>query len=382
LNLDVTERLICAVLRGENPPWPEARGAGFAGALLKGSGYHGVQALLHARLRGAQSWPSFVVETLHREAISRAMWELRHQQVLTQALAALANIGTQPVILKGTALAYSLYDDPVLRARGDTDLIIRQQQRSQANDALIALGFVPMMGLSGEFIAYQSSYTLEAPNSGDHTVDLHWRITNSELLSRLFSYDELKRQAMPLPHLCGGAVAAGHVHALLLACMHRQVHAQAPYYVDDVAHYSADRLIWLYDIHLLSTVLSSTQWHDVVRLAKDKGLCASCLSGLERARACFHSNYPEFVLVALAEPGDKERPTTYLNSGNVRQQWMDFCAIDGLSNKLQFLRELVWPSAAYMRSKYSGSAAWLPWLYARRACGGVVKRLNATRQTP
>ena len=185
------------------------------------------------------------------------MWELRHQQVLTRVHAALADIGVQPVLLKGTALAYALYPDPMLRARGDTDIIIPSTERWRVHDVLTTLGFELDMGVSGEFISYEASYTFTAADMGMHNIDLHWRINNSELLSRLFSYDELLENAIHLPKLCPEALGVSPVYALLLACMHRATHKQNPYYVDGVAYYSADRLIWLYDIHLLAKSLSS-----------------------------------------------------------------------------------------------------------------------------
>ena len=93
------------------------------------------------------------------------MWELRHQQVLTRVHAALADIGVQPIILKGTALAYALYPDPMLRARGDTDIIIPSTERRRVHDVLTTLGFELRMGVSGEFISYQASYMFTATDS-------------------------------------------------------------------------------------------------------------------------------------------------------------------------------------------------------------------------
>jgi hypothetical protein len=245
------------------------------------------------------------------------------------------------------------------------------------------LGFELGTGVSGEFISYQASYTLAAVDTGTHSIDLHWRINNSELLSRLFSYDELLKHVIPLSKLCPDALGLSPVYALLLASMHRATHKQNPYYVDGVAYYSADRLIWLYDVHLLAESLSSAQWHDVVRLAREKGLCATCLDGIERARARFHTRCPDFVLAGLAGSGAKERAATYLNASKLRQQWMDFRALDGFASQLRFLRELFFPPVAYMRTKYpQAQPGWLPVFYARRAFDGLLRRIKMGRQTP
>jgi len=343
------------------------------------SDYHGVQPLLHERL-GALDWPAAVLQELRIVALGRAMWELRHQQVLASALAALAAIGIRPVLFKGTALGYSLYANPVLRARGDTDLIVAPESRGAVDTTLTALGFIRDMAVSGDFVSYQACYTREEDDDEAHTLDLHWRVSNSELLAQLFTYDELHRHAQALPKLCPQALAASPVHALLLACMHRATHKQNPMYVQGVAHYGGDRLIWLYDIHLLANSFTAAQWDEFSRLAKVKGLRAVCLEGFENAHTRFHTKFPDAVVAALARRGIAEPAASYLGGSRLRQQWMDFCAIAGGRNKLRFLHESVFPSETYMRHKYPDArVGWLPWLYLRRAVGGVAKKLRASR---
>ena len=383
LDVHAVDELISATLRGEDVSWCGNNGAAFAETFLERCDYHGVGALLNEQLQNRGGWPAFVLDALHSRALAQTMWELRHQHVLRGLLAALTKCGIHPVIFKGTALAYSHYANPALRARGDTDVIVGPQERSRAADVLTSQGFELSIGVSGEFISYQSNYTLKASGSGTHDMDVHWRINNSEVLSQLFSYEDLNSSAVPLPDLCPDAMAAGPVHALLLACMHRAVHKQSPYYVNGAAYYSGDRLIWLYDIHLLASTFTSAQWQEFLNEARHKGLCATCLEGLQRARVCFHTSTPEFVPAALAKPGRSERVAVYLNASQLRRTQMDFRAIEGARNKLRFMRELAFPSASYMRAKYRKAPTfWLAWLYARRAVGGVVKRLRTTQQTP
>jgi hypothetical protein len=371
------EKLMCAVLRGEATVWPDAPDGALADAFLARSDFHGVQALLHERLC-ASDWPIAIRQELRRQATSGAMWELRHQQVLTRMLAVLAAIDVRPVLFKGTALAYSLYANPVLRSRSDTDLVVAPESVERVDAALKEHGFARDIAVSGDFVSYQACYTHEEDGGETHTLDLHWRINNSEVLARLFSYEELRQQAQGLPRLCPPALGASPVHALLLACMHRATHKQNPMYVRGVPHHDPDRLIWLYDIHLLAGTLTAAQWDEFGRLARSKGLRAVCLEGFEHARECFHTAYPEGVTTALASTGNIEPAARYLDGSRLRQQWMDFNAIAGVGNKLQFLRESVLPPEAYMRHKYPDAwPGWLPWLYLRRALGGVAKKLRS-----
>jgi hypothetical protein len=371
---------MCAVLRGEHPAWLDGEGAGLSDAFLERSGFHGVQGLLYERLHDEPGWPPAVVDALHWQAIAGTMWELRHQQVVAEVLAALAGVGIEPVLFKGTALAYSLYPGPALRSRGDTDLLVPVHEGGQVMAALAALGFARALEL-GDLMSYQACLTREVAGGGEHTLDLHWKINNSEVLARLFEYDELRRDAVPLTALSPHALGAGPVQALLIACMHRAGHKQAPYYVDGVAHFSGDRLIWLYDIHLLALALSRRQWDECLRLAGEKGLRAVCLEGIDQTRSRFATPVPADVLAALASPGPVEPAAAYLNARHLRRRWLDLCAQEGLANKGRFVRELVLPPAQYMRERFPDARPdWLPWLYLRRVLGGLRRRVEGHRR--
>ena len=379
------EGLLCALLRGEQFAWPFGQDESFVAPFLEQADYHGVLALLHGRLQQqakvVSGWPDAVRQSCRERALEQTMWELRHRAILREVFSSLAAVGIKTVVFKGTALAYTLYPEGTLRSRGDTDLIIPPRSQAPVADTLSKLGFERQTGMVGESVAYQASFTRTESAGDSHTLDIHWRINNSELLSRLFTHEELLRYAQPVPELGPDALAAGPVHALLIACMHRATHKHNPYYVDNVAYYSGDRLIWLYDIHLLANSFTPPSWEEFVRLAAQKGLCGVCLEGLERTRINFHTAIPEHVLVSLGTPGQTEVVARYFASGVLGQLWMDFCALPGITHKLRYLAETVFPPASYMRQKYpQAKPNWLPWLYLRRAAGGMLKRLQQREQ--
>lgn len=379
----MVEEFLCGILRRETLAWPHAAGAAFAADFVEQGSYHGVLPLVHDRLQRAPApgWPTQVLQACRDHALSQAMAELRDRALLTQVLARLATINVRPVLFKGTALAYTIYPGSALRPRSDTDLIIPLETLPDVTATLAALGFTRPPDPSREFTFYQASF-VRHEQGGPQALDVHWRITNAELLSRLFSYQELLLRACPVPRLGPDALAAGTVDALLLACLHRAVHHCVPYYVDGVARYD-DRLIWLYDIHLLAGSLAQPDWDELIGQARDKGLLAVCLEGLERARHCFDTAVPEPALAALRRPQTPEVVASYFRGGPVRQQWMDFRAIAGATNKLRFLAELAFPPTGYMRAKYpEARSQWLAWLYVRRVSGGVLRRIHGRPQAP
>jgi hypothetical protein len=379
----IIEELICAALRGESPPWPEAGDEAFAAAFLERSAYHGVQALLdqwlqspHGRERG---WPTAITDACHDATIAQAMWEMRHHAFLNQILARLSNSGVRPILFKGTALAYDVYPSPFLRRRGDTDLMISPHARHQVCEALESHGFACGFGVRGEFVSNTAVYSRIEPATGSHDLDVHWRVSNSYILSRLFSYEDLLYEARPLTTLGPDALGAGPVHALLIACLHRAGHKQCPYFVDHIEHFGGDRLIWLYDVHLLLGVLTPSHYETFLELAERAGLEAVCLEGIEQAGACFHCAVPETVREALSRPGSAEAVSRYLNGSAMYQYYANFLAIEGARNKLRFVEQLLFPPKDYMWQMYTQvQCNWLPWLYLRRAMIESFKRLHRT----
>ena len=72
---------------------------------------------------------------------------------------ALAAAGVPALITKGTALAYTVYPQPWLRPRTDTDLLVRHEDVPAASLALQACGYTRSDALStGELVSHQYAF--------------------------------------------------------------------------------------------------------------------------------------------------------------------------------------------------------------------------------
>lgn len=378
-DFQAAEAFLCSLLRSENPPWPQDTDYTFAANLILRARFHGVLPLMHDKLQReneyAQSWPQEVLQACRKEAVEHAMWELRHQDLMGQVLTQLALNGIHPILFKGTALAYSIYPSGSLRIRGDTDLIIPPSEIAQFTTILATLFFERVGSMVGELISYQAGFERQDPVSGTHTLDVHWRINDSEILSRLFSYEELRQRAQSLPSLSRDALAVGLVDALLIASMHRANHKQSAYYVDGTAYYDGDRFIWLYDIHLLLLRMSPSQLTEFVAAATEKGLRAVCLEGIELAQRCFHTPVPDEIMLELRRSGPPETVARYLNGSHLLRRWMDFKALGNIYKQFQFLHQKAFPPVSYIRyMNPNATFLSLPWLYLQRAMAGMRKR--------
>ena len=364
------DALLAAAIRGAAPPCPAGPTEDWLPELVARARLHGVHAFL-CELK--LPWPENALQAIREQAIAQAVWELRHEQAIRGALHALAEAGTQPILIKGTALAYSLYPNPVLRTRGDTDVLVSEARAEQAHRALLADGWTRIE--SGDEASYQSSYWKQWPD-GTHMIDLHWKINNSHVLAPLITHADLLRRSQALPLLGPDAFTADPAYALLIACLHRATHRTQPYRVDGEEHHEPDRLIWLLDIHLLARRFASADWSDWLGLVLAKGLARCCLDALEASARTLGTTPPQHVLTALrtAPPGSASE---YLLSNSLRQHWLDLNAAEGTSGRLRWLGHRLFPPAAYMRHKYATARLrWLPWLYVRRAASGLMKRAS------
>lgn len=342
--------------------------------LIRRARYHGVLQLTLGQLIESEI-PDDIKEELQRERIAQIFWEERHRELLMGIVAEFEARGIAPIFFKGTALAYATYQNPWLRTRGDTDILVAERDYPDASRILERTGLARVMAVTGDLISYQESFQSTGDIWHDHCIDLHRKVSNSEFIASRLPYDGLKELARPLDALGRGAMTPSPASALAIACIHRGVHVAVPYYVDGEAQFGGDRLIWLFDIHLLASSFETGDWTELVEMAELKGLSGPCRDGLERAQRLFGTRVPEDAMDRLNTPADPL--STYLKSGLTKRTWIDLWALPDFRARALYCRELVFPRASYMQDKYHDRGfSWLPWLYLRRCVEGLGRRLS------
>ena len=372
----VHDDLICAVVRGEGVAWPGTQAGLEVEAFLARADHHGTLPLLGDRLRDpaiSQAWPESIRTRCTAAALSGVAWELAQRGEILRLLAALREAQLKPLILKGAALAGSHYAHPGLRPRSDLDLIVAEADQARAEEVLRDRGYARQGVSMGRHISCESTWNLAMRNGASIDVDLHWRSNNSPVLARLLVYEEMHARAVPVTSLGPDAFAPCPVDALLFACIHRAGHAHAPMYVDGVAVPAKDRLIWLYDIHLLASKMRGDELEEVASIASNRRMTAIVREALALCEARFALTLPASVKAALSQGRQREPSAEIFRGGRLRGMAGDFLAIGGTAKRFRWLRELAFPSAQYMRAKYPASSSWLPVLYARRAFDGLKK---------
>jgi hypothetical protein len=144
-------------------------------------------------------------------------------------------------------------------------------------------------------------------------------------------------------------------------------------------HFNDDRLVWLYDIHLLASRLSEREWVLFAERAHERGVSAIARESLMRAAGYFQTTVPSHVIDrALASGSEHEATAAFLDHDRRQLTTFldDFRALARWSDRGRLVRQHLFPPSAYMREVYApASTAPLGLLYVRRAIRGARKWL-------
>jgi len=364
---------LAAILRGDAPWHTLARDAsGFASICSA----HEVTGLVQAAIsRGAigGDWPADVRDALACASRTSAAGELLRRREIGTALDALAAADADPILFKGTALAYSVYPEPMARPRVDTDLIVGRDRLDAARRALTACGYTAAVQCGGELVLRQEAWS-KTDNLGiEHTLDLHWSVSTQPIFRDLVTYEELAADAVAIERLGRHARGPGAVHALLLACVHPAMH-----------HRHAEWLIWVSDVHLLASRLSEAEFYRFTSLAIGRRVAAIASQELNRAHRRFGTRIPERVMRSLGA-AETEPSADYLRDG---RRWHDdlVSSVRALRwrDRVRLMREVLVPDARYMRARYRMRRGWpgavaLPAAYLHRGVRGALNVLTGRK---
>ena len=347
-------RELCALLAGGVDACDERRLPDLV-ALARAHRVH-----LLARLKPRPTDP--VWEELRADARVAAIRDTLRVRELLRVVVALDAAGCEPVVFKGAALALTHYEESWRRPRLDSDVLVDPASRARAASTLATLGYARPPMTAGRYVMHQEMHVRPDPIVGEHVIDLHWKLANPNLLAGLPGHAELRARASSVRLPEGTVHVASSADALVIACVHRAAH-----------HAGSDQLLWLYDIHLVASSLTVTEWSRVAEIVRRAGVAAVVGEGLERAARAFGSCVPGTVRETL-ESGGREASALFLHTDLRPIDWLraDVAAL-GPARGARLIAEHLFPPASYMREKYHlRSGALLPFAYARRIVGGAA----------
>ena len=338
-----------------------------ADAVRAASIAHGVDGLLWERLGGTGASAAVRVrEALDGRVRAAAARELLAQRELRRVLSSMAAAGVPALLMKGSALAYSVYPQPWLRPRIDSDVLVRRSDLDAATRALEGIGYRRTDALStGELVSHQVAFERTDAHGAHHVVDLHWKVVNPQMLADTMTYDQMWTDAVAVPALGPDARVPSRVHAMAIACVHRLAH-----------HQGKDRQIWLYDIDLLAAAMTRDEWQALLDLARRQRIAGLCADGLRAARVVFATRIPADIEQGLAGAVPAEPSRVYLEGPVMPRDVLrsDLAHLQSSRARVRLLLEHAFPPASFMKQRYGMRAPWvLPALYVHRLVTGASK---------
>jgi len=356
---------LCKTLRREAAPWCASRLNTNSEEFLQFCRHHGVQSLVYDLMRNQEEWETWPQEIrLALEQSSRVgvAADLLRAHYLARILSQLSSTGVRSLLTKGEALAATHYTTPGTRVRCDSDVFISMDDVELAMQAAQEAGF---RIVSPVYKSHQ--FTVVRPEEFSHLFefDIHWRILNNPRYARVLSFDEAFASSEELPGASQSRVLSP-ANALLLACMHRFASE----------FHDRDRLIWIYDIHLLVSAMSPNQLVDFAAKAVSQNVQITCQDGLNKSSEYFGTVLSTEVMDRL---GESEMPRTLIRRysesslGLLVDDWIN---LPGSKPRHALLSELFLPSVDSLMDRYGkNNRSWLPLLWLRQVFGGLAQRL-------
>jgi hypothetical protein len=354
------ERALAAALLGQ--PAPPVAPAALGEAAL----HHQLAPLL-VRAGLGPHFPEDAAERLRSTAREHAVLAIVRDRELARVIGGLHASRVRCLVIKGAHLAHVCYPCSYLRIRADADLVVRPDDREAAIETLRTLGYRRRQDLqTGSDVLGQMLFAHDHHPGSD--VDLHWRLSAPRRAAALFDTDALLARAVPLPALGPHARGPSLADALAIACVHQVAH-----------HRGDDRLLWMYDVHLLLQALDDLDADLFVHRAAERGMAQICRRVIDGAAARLPSLRAAEVSEKLQAAAAVEPAAVLLDArAPIASMIDDLSAERGWRARMRLLAGHLFPPPAYMRATWApDSRAPLPVLYARRLLQGVPRWLVA-----
>jgi Uncharacterised nucleotidyltransferase len=330
-------------------------------------------ALLWHRLleSGAAAYcPPSTAAALRQASNARALEAEIVNRELRRVLDAAGDAGITTVAIKGAAIAHTHYPQPYLRARGDSDLVVRPEDRGRLAAVLESCGYAAAEAVDGTLVTQQGQWTRLLGRDLPHTLDVHWQVFNRHAFANVLTADELLERSRPEASLGRHGRVPHPVDALLLACVHRVAH-----------HAGHEDTLWLYDIRLLAESLSAREATEFVRLAHEKHVAAVCANSLRAAERDIGATVPAALQSWLdSAPWQSTREPTaeFLQpQREVDHLVSDLGALPDIRTRARLVWQHLFPRPGYMLQKYGRrSRMLLPYLYVKRIIEGAPRWLR------
>jgi hypothetical protein len=370
-----------AIGRRQTPPRPPAD-VDWDAAIAAAAAEDLVPAVAHAL--AARQWPGVPDGARDRLTQGLSASRARHLVMTAELGRVLRRCRAERlevIVLKGPALAETVYPDPGLRPFSDLDLLVRPADRLRMDAVLRDLGHRRVADEhSWDFdIAFDGATVYEAP--AGVRVDLHWSLlTEPRFACNRGELQAVWERSAPITVAGEPALGLGREDLVLHLATHLAVH-----------HTLAG---WLrhWDLALvLERAGGDLDWDALLARAARWRVRHALFFVLLGVRSAFGTPVPASALAALRPAG----PRAALLAALVRavdarrlerlEYLVTLLLVDRGRDVCGALRQALWPPADWMRARYrlaAGSRSALYLTHARRLGGVLVQLLGGPEMAP
>ena len=273
---------------------------------------------------------------------------LRHP--LAELLRASAAAGLELIVLKGAALAETVYPRPSLRPYGDIDILVRLEDAPRAGVLLSALGYVPEASAWATLSAGQTCQAnfFRHAERGPVVVELHTDLLNNALLQSRVRLDHAGLWRRSRPALLAGAEARvlGPEDQILHLCLHLAGHYfDAPQSLQDIAQVCAGQPVdWPLFESLCRDAGAASIGYGGLFVAVQRSASVP-LAVLERLAPARHRRLLERVITA--------RVTGRAALGSEAQRFrLIWLLLESAGARLHAVRHLLFPRRVWLHAHY------------------------------
>ena len=260
---------------------------------------------------------------------------------LAALLSALAEARIPVILLKGAALAPTLYERIAQRPMCDLDLLIPKTALSGFATIMAERGFVGDHNLGRGFEEeYRSQMCYRRPGVSRLMVEPHWHLFETPYYAEKIPVEWFWERTVPVEIRGREARMLSPTAALL--------HLAAHYYV----HHKGIGLRPLYDLaRLLSMRAEQIDGQALTEASRNFGLLFAVQSALLEAAAIWQFPLPEHFSLTADRAGGIP-PADLMVSSRYLHHIRDWVGVAGWKARLKYLGKLFFPGLEYLRERY------------------------------
>jgi len=311
----------------------------------------GVAPLLYHIARAQDLLPPSVKQNLRPVYYYNAGRNLRFLHRLEDVVSHLTAEGVPVILLKGAALAETVYRNASVRPMVDLDLLMRQEDVPTALRVLSVMGYEPAHAehRAGYLFTYKNEMVLVEIGEVKAPIEIHWSLFGPLYYQHAVPLDWFWQTALPVRIGNASAWMLGPEAQVLHLCGHMPLQHSGE---------GGPRLLWLHDVaEVIAFYQEQIDWDQVLARAQAYDLVLPLQEILTRVSDEWHAPIPPDVLEqlrALRPSRDEERIFARLTTADRSAQrfWVDLASMPGWGPRLRFAWCIFFPSAGYMQRCY------------------------------